>query len=59
MCEYKEGLCVYVQEFSKIYFGKVFLSTQTVAFWYLQKVTGLLAVQILWMLIPDTGRPWR
>lgn len=60
------GLCVSTKSVCVSVYRNFLKSTlsaqedcQTVTFWYLQKMTGLLAVQVFWMFIPDTGPPWR
>ena len=53
MYEYKGWMCVYVHEFSKINFECSCWRKLHQAYQYLQKVTGLLVVQVFWKFIPD------
>lgn len=53
MYEYK--VCVYVHEFSKINFECSCWRKLDQTYWYLQKVTRLLVVQVFWKFTPDIG----
>lgn len=55
MYEYKRCMCVFVNKFSKINFKCSCWRKLHQTYWYLQKVTVLLVVQVFWKFAPGIG----